>query len=167
MVRVTYSGPSRNSHLSRFLKLCACIFGAIVVLFLLLALLIAGLLICFFGQVPRSYPPMADPIEPPAPGAYVALELDGFESPYLGHTGSWDGKGGGLWGSSKTPDLDKEVGMGLRWTFMPVYWSVLEPDGPVDLSTTTPDGLAGTRWLCHRGSKTPIEHPHAGPGHWR
>ena len=31
-----------------------------------------------------------------------------------------------------------EVSMGLRWTFMPVYWSVLEPDGPVDLSTITP-----------------------------
>lgn len=57
--------------------------------------------------------------------------LDGFESPYLGHTGSWDGKGGGMFGSSKAGAMDKEVGMGLRWTFMCVYWRALEPEGPV------------------------------------
>jgi hypothetical protein len=64
--------------------------------------------------------------------------LDGFESPYLGHTGSWDGKGGGFWGSSKLVDLEKEREMGLRWTFMPVYWRALESDGPVDLSRNIP-----------------------------
>lgn len=28
--------------------------------------------------------------------------------------------------------------MGLRWTFMPVYWSAFEPEGPVDLSAAIP-----------------------------
>ena len=130
--------PAPTSLLRRLLKACAWIVGGIGVLFLLLVLLLVGFLFCFFGQVPRSYPPMADPIEPPSSTEYAAFELDGFDSPYLGHTGSWDGKGGALWGSSKIPDLDKEVGMGLRWTFMPVYWCALEPDGPLDLSSATP-----------------------------
>jgi hypothetical protein len=56
------------------------------------------------------------------PVTLVSRDLDGFDSPYIGHTGSWDGKGGGMFGSSKIPDLDFEVGMGLRWTFMAVYW---------------------------------------------
>jgi hypothetical protein len=78
------------------------------------------------------------PISPPTSGEYAAMELDGFDSPYLGHTGSWDGKGGAMWGGSKVPDLDKEVEMGLRWTFMPVHWNEMEPRGPVDLSKTVP-----------------------------
>ena len=130
--------PIPTTRLRRLLKTCAWIGGGIALLFLLLVLFLVGMLFCFFGQVPKSYPPVADPIEPPSASEYAAFELDGFDSPYLGHTGSWDGKGGALWGSSKTPDLDKEVSMGLRWTFMPVYWRVLEPDGPVDLSTATP-----------------------------
>lgn len=64
--------------------------------------------------------------------------LDGFTSPYLGHTGSWDGKGGGMGGASKNPSMDVEKSMGLRWTFMPVYWRALEPDGPVDLAHHIP-----------------------------
>lgn len=64
--------------------------------------------------------------------------LDGFDSPYLGHTGSWDGQGGAMFGSSKLADLDKEQAMGLRWTFMPVYWRALEPEGPVDLNHAEP-----------------------------
>jgi hypothetical protein len=62
----------------------------------------------------------------------------GFDSPYLGHTGSWDGKGGGMFGSSKANDLDAEAQMGLHWTFMPVYWGKLEPDGPVELQRGLP-----------------------------
>jgi hypothetical protein len=62
----------------------------------------------------------------------------GFDSPYLGHTGSWDGKGGGMFGSSKVNDLEIEARMGLRWTFMPVYWRMLEPDGPVELQRGIP-----------------------------
>jgi hypothetical protein len=43
-----------------------------------------------------------------------------------------------MWGGSKVPDLEKETGMGLRWTFMPVNWSAMEPDGPVDLNREVP-----------------------------
>lgn len=64
--------------------------------------------------------------------------LAGSDSPYLGHTGSWDGKGGGIFGSSKIPDLDREVAMGLRWTFMPVHWRAMEPRGPVDPEKDVP-----------------------------
>jgi hypothetical protein len=42
-----------------------------------------------------------------------------------------------MFGGSKTKDLDKEVAMGLRWTFMPVNWRAIEPDGPVQ--TPHPD----------------------------
>lgn len=82
--------------------------------------------------------PVENPIPPPAVPGPLGGGLDGFDSPYLGHTGSWDGKGGGLGGTSKGPDMDLEVAMGLRWTFMPVYWSAMEPDGPVDLDQGLP-----------------------------
>jgi len=109
---------------------CGCL------LFLLLGLLAAGFI--FLNRVPKGYPPAASPIEPPAPGQSLGGALDGFASPYLGHTGSWDGKGGALGGRAKTADLDIEAAMGLRWTFMPVYWRALEPDGPVDLAKGVP-----------------------------
>ena len=92
----------------------------------------------FLNRVPKSYPPVASPIEAPNPSNSLGGGLDGFTSPYLGHTGSWDGKGGAMAGASKAGDMDVEVGMGLRWTFMPVYWKKLEPDGPVDLAKDTP-----------------------------
>ena len=38
----------------------------------------------------------------------------------------------------KTADLDAEKAMGLRWTFMPVYWRKLEPDAPVDTERSLP-----------------------------
>jgi hypothetical protein len=59
-------------------------------------------------------------------------DLPNFDSPYLGHTGSWDGKGGQADGTSKAADIANEVAMGLHWTFMAVYWSALEPNGPTD-----------------------------------
>lgn len=102
--------------------------GAVLIVFLFL----------FLNQVPKRYPPTTNPIEPPSRSQFAPLGLDGFESPYLGHTGSWDGKGGNMWGGSKVPELDKEVGMGLRWTFMPVNWRAMEPDGPVDLNHEIP-----------------------------
>ena len=74
----------------------------------------------------------------PPPPADLGGGLPHFRSPYLGHTGSWDGKGGAMGGASKANDLDVEVGMGLKWTFMPVYWQALEPDGPVDLGQGSP-----------------------------
>ena len=106
-----------------------------------MTLVVLGLVIgvfLFLNRVPKTYPPVANPIEPPSPGHSLGGGLDGFESPYLGHTGSWDGKGGAMGGSPKTKDLDKELGMGLRWTFMPVYWRALEPERPVDLAKETP-----------------------------
>jgi len=88
--------------------------------------------------MPKSYPLAARPVTVVAGNANSGGGIDGFDSPYLGHTGSWDGKGGAMFGGSKIPDLEKERAMGLRWTFMPVYWRGLEPDGPVDLRSETP-----------------------------
>lgn len=119
---------------SRLLK--GCIWGAGGTV--LLGAVLVGLLFGVLNRVPKTYPPPRNALAPPTPGDYAGFGLDGFESPYLGHTGSWDGKGGGLWGGSKLPDLDKEVGMGLRWTFMPVYWRALEPEGPIDLNQQVP-----------------------------
>jgi hypothetical protein len=97
-----------------------------------------AVLFLFLGRVPKTYPPATRPLPAPTAGAGLGGGLGGFDSPYLGHTGSWDGKGGALGGGSKIPDLEKERGMGLRWTFMAVYWRALEPDGPVDLRGETP-----------------------------
>jgi len=99
--------------------------------------LLAGLF-AFLNRVPNSFPPATHPIPPPTRGADLGGGLDGFDSPYLGHTGSWNGKGGAMAGASKIPDLEKEQEMGLRWTFMPVYWRAMEPKGPVDLSREEP-----------------------------
>jgi len=106
----------------------------------MLALLIAAviLVVVFLGKVPKSYPPPAYPIPPITTRTNLGGGLEGFDSPYLGHTGSWDGKGGAMFGGSKIPDLDRERTMGLRWTFMPVYWRAMEPTGPVDLSREEP-----------------------------
>jgi len=82
--------------------------------------------------LPTDYCPVPDPIPPPLPGS-LGGGLDGFDSPYLGHTGSWDGRGGALGGASKGPDMDREVAMGLRWTFMAIYWRAMEPHGPIAL----------------------------------
>lgn len=89
-------------------------------------------------RVPATYPRVAHPIAPPPVHGTLGGGLDGFDSPYLGHTGSWDGKGGGMGGSSKNKDMDAERAMGLRWTFMPVQWATMEPTGPVDPSQTLP-----------------------------
>ena len=109
---------------------CGCLIlvflGLVCVLFIILQ------------RVPGSYLTVTRPMAPPASDSLLGGGLDGFASPYLGHTGSWDGKGGALGGRAKTVDLDIELGMGLRWTFMPVYWRALEPDGPVDLTKETP-----------------------------
>jgi len=98
---------------------------------------LTALLFVLLSRIPQSYPPVAHPIEI-ASGVPSDHDLEGFASPYLGHTGSWDGKGGGIFGSSKVPDLDTEKAMHLRWTFMAAYWSALEPSGPVDLARETP-----------------------------
>ena len=127
----TRAAPPRR----RWLRGCAWGCGGTIVLLLILV----ALLLVLLSRVPTSYPPAARPLDPPSPADYAAAGLDGFESPYLGHTGSWDGKGGAMWGRSKAADLDLEVGLGLRWTFMPVHWRAMEPDGPVDLSKGVPE----------------------------
>ncbi len=104
----------------------------------LVCLLLVAALFVFLNRVPASYPPATRLIPPPVTGTGLGGGLDGFDSPYLGHTGSWDGKGGALGGGSKIPSLEKEREMGLRWTFMPVYWRKLEPDGPMDSTRDEP-----------------------------
>ncbi|HYG36521.1 MAG TPA: hypothetical protein VEC99_17135, partial [Clostridia bacterium] len=126
--------PTRRSFGRRVLLGCGCLSG---LFFLLLAALIT-LLVIRVNRVPRTYPLVAEPISPPPTNSHLGGGLDGFDSPYLGHTGSWNGKGGRWGGGSKVPDLEIETLMGLRWTFMAVYWRVMEPDGPVDLSQGTP-----------------------------
>jgi hypothetical protein len=126
--------PQKRTLGRRVLRGCAL--GCMGVFLIIIA--VAVLLALFLGKVPKSYPPATRPIPPPKSDAITGGGLEGFESPYLGHTGSWDGKGGGISGSSKLPDMDKERAMGLRWTFMPVHWRAMEPDGPVDLSRETP-----------------------------
>ncbi|HXE54368.1 MAG TPA: hypothetical protein VN541_15200, partial [Tepidisphaeraceae bacterium] len=124
----------RRSILRRLLKITIWLGGGALVLLLILV----GVAFLLLHEVPRHYTAAVNPIGPPPQVSDADLASDGFASPYLGHTGSWDGKGGGMWGSSKIPDLDREVAMGLRWTFMAVNWSAMEPDGPVDLSKGVP-----------------------------
>ena len=117
-----------------------CFRGCVVSLAGLVALFLVAMifLITVLGKVPESYPPASRPLPIIAMSTNAGGGLDGFNSPYLGHTGSWDGKGGAMFGGSKIADLDKERAMGLRWTFMPVYWRAMEPNGPANLSRETP-----------------------------
>jgi hypothetical protein len=114
-----------------------CAWGCGTMAVVLIAL-IAVLFILLRGSAPKNFPVVKNPLPPPDPGTALGGGLDGFSSPYIGHTGSWDGAGGAMFGGSKEPDLDREVAMGLRWTFMCVYWRKLEPDGPVDLDAGLP-----------------------------
>jgi hypothetical protein len=100
--------------------------------------ILAVVVFLILQRVPLTYPAVDHPIPPPDAHRQLGAGLDGFESPYIGHTGSWDGKGGGMGGSSKRDDMDAERAMGLRWTFMPIYWRALEPDGPADLAHSVP-----------------------------
>jgi|ERR1019366_3186218 hypothetical protein len=117
-----------------------CFRGCLVSIAGVVALFLGALvfLIVVLDKVPKSYPPAARPFPTTAMSTNAGGGLDGFDSPYLGHTGSWSGAGGAMGGGSKIPDLEKERQMGLRWTFMPVYWRALEPNGPVDLNRDTP-----------------------------
>lgn len=127
----------KQTHLGRlrkWIRRIALACGA----FLLLIVGLVVLAFVFLNRVPKSYPESSSPIAPPAREDYARFKLDGFESPYLGHTGSWNGRGGTLFGGTKEKDVGKEVAMGLRWTFMPVYWRALEPEGPVDLTEGVP-----------------------------
>jgi hypothetical protein len=118
----------------RRLRRCAWAVAVLV----LVGLCCLGIGFLMLQRVPRAYATASDPIPAPDASAPLGGGLAGFDSPYLGHTGSWDGKGGAWLGGTKLKDMDAEKAMGLRWTFMPVYWRALEPDGPVDLSHVTP-----------------------------
>jgi hypothetical protein len=126
--------PAKRRRRRRLLLGCGIGCAGVTLLFVAVIVVVVLLL----GKVPKSYPLAANAIPAPTTTTNLGGGLDGFESPYLGHTGSWNGKGGAMMGGSKIPDLDKERAMGLRWTFMPVYWRVMEADGPVDLSLETP-----------------------------
>ena len=102
----------------------------------LAGMIVLGLLL--LNKVPKHYATVASPIPPPARSPAFPGNLDGFDSPYIGHTGSWDGKGGRMFGASKIPDLEVERSMSLRWTFMPVNWRAMEPEGPVTLTSGIP-----------------------------
>src|SRR5690348_2295913 len=67
---------------------------------LLLVLPIVALFWLLGSSVPDSYRIAENPIPPPAPSVEAAESLKGFSSPYIGHTGSWDGKGGAIFGGS-------------------------------------------------------------------
>lgn len=105
---------------------------------LLVPAVLAAVVYIVFQRVPATYPVVEHPIPPPDPKHRLGAGLDGFTSPYIGHTGSWDGRGGGMGGSPKERDMDAEREMGLRWTFMPVCWRQLEPAGPVDPNRELP-----------------------------
>jgi Cellulase (glycosyl hydrolase family 5) len=126
--------PSRGRLGRGILRGCAFAMAAAVLI------LGAGFILVWviLRRAPESYPLSSRPIPPATSETNLGGGLDGFESPYLGHTGSWNGTGGAIFGGSKIPDLEKERAMGLRWTFMPVYWRAMEPDGPVDLSGDPP-----------------------------
>lgn len=83
-------------------------------------------------------PELTCAVEAQLPAPEPWSEQPGHLHPYIGQIGSWDGAGGELDGSSKVPALDQQVEAGLSWTFMPLHWSELEPDGPVDLSGPLP-----------------------------
>lgn len=125
-------GTKPRSRRRRWLWRCLWLLATMIAV--LVALVIA--LFVWLQQMPAHYPLSAHPIPPPS-AAHDLNGLEGFGSPYLGHTGSWNGRGGSL-GGTKLKDMDHEVAMGLRWTFMPVYWRVLEPDGPVDPTHSLP-----------------------------
>lgn len=131
--------PPKRRFGRRLFRDCAVGCAGVVVLFIAAIVL----LFVFLGKVPTSYPPPTRPLPAASTGNNAGGGLEGFDSPYLGHTGSWNGKGGAMGGGSKIPDLDKEVGMGLRWTFMEVRWRAMEPDGTVDLDRAVPSA-----WLA-------------------
>lgn len=85
-------------------------------------------------------------------------DVGGLDSPYLGYDGTFDGAGDDITGAVRTSQLSTEQAMGLTATFIPVYWSKFEPNGPTDASNDT----AGT-WaeldaaviLAHSDGLTP------------
>jgi hypothetical protein len=67
--------------------------------------------------------------------------LDGYDNPFIGHTGSSNGTGGSAEAADRKGDMDAEAAMGLRWTWIPAHWSSFEKDGP-----TSPDNDPAGAW---------------------
>jgi hypothetical protein len=60
-------------------------------------------------------------------------QLADWDSPYMGHTGTPDGKGAEfLPGHSIVDDLNIEAAEGMHWTQQPVHWKKWEQDGPTN-----------------------------------
>src|SRR4051794_27099492 len=60
-------------------------------------------------------------------------QLPNWDSPYMGHTGTPDGKGADFLPSrSILADLDVEAAEGMHWTHQPVHWKKWEQDGPTN-----------------------------------
>src|SRR4051794_11255384 len=67
----------------------------------------------------------------PNAASSAPASADGFASPYMGHNGANDGTGGELAGwDAKVQELDLEKSMGVKWTFLRVDWSLVEPTQP-------------------------------------
>ena len=92
----------------------------------LLTGLIFLLVILIAGASPKATLPFENPIAAPNPPSDLGKGLDGFDSPYIGHTGSWDGKGGAMFGGSKDPNIGHGSVDGLA---MDIHVRLLEGDG--------------------------------------
>ena len=161
-------GPVVKESRSLLFRGVKLLFGCFLACCLMLATAVVGLLLLYktFLRYPDASYLQDEALEGLHPAVVTTRHLDGFSSPYLGHTGSWDGKGGGMFGSSKNPSMDEEVGMGLRWTFMPVYWSELEPDGPVDLAETVPEAWQALDAFVIAAQAREAQYPSAGACNW-
>src|SRR5271170_2928811 len=96
---MTANSPPSTPH-SGLRRVCTWITKVLLGAFVLLLLFFLGVW-AFPGRVPKSYPASQHPLEPVWAATPSANSPAGFDSPYLGHNESWDGKGGGKFGSSK------------------------------------------------------------------
>jgi len=103
--------PKRGWRLLR-----GCAWGCAGCLLLLVAFV--GVVVGLLTKAPPAYRAVPNPIPPPA--VVVGQGgLAGFDSPYLRHTGSSDGKGGAIFGASKVADL-----LGVMSTRRRAAWRV-------------------------------------------
>lgn len=77
-------------------------------------------------------PPVSSSMTCPAAASSAPSSADGFDSPYFGHTGANNGSGIDFTGGwdGKLSQLQLEHDMGLRWTWLPVHWNLIEPTQP-------------------------------------
>ena len=79
------------------------------------------------GAGAAAAPPTAQP---------SCAQIPNYDAPVIGHTGSADGSGGDTPSPGpmrvRTAELDTEVAEGLHWTFLELWWSKFEANGPTD-----------------------------------